>query len=143
MWKVCGLICLAAAGCAPSGQKPVFPVEGEVFVQSRPAEGALIVFHPQENADFPEWTAGFPRALVAADGTFHLSTYGDADGAPAGDYVVLLQWRKPPDGATAEERDPEAEIPDRLGGKYMDPANSALRAKVGEQPNILPRYNLN
>lgn len=100
------------------------------------------MLRPQANADPEEWTAGFPRAIVAADGSFQVSTYGNADGAPDGSYVVLVEWRRPPEGAGAEGLDPETPLPDRLAGRYMDPAKSPLKALVAQQPNELPRFDL-
>jgi hypothetical protein len=129
---------LTLPGCRPSDQKPVYPVKGQLFVRSKPAEGALVILHPTENADPQQWTAGYPRGAVAADGSFEVSTYGEGDGAPAGQYTVLVQWRS----AAAEGSDPEASNADRLGGRYLDPATSKLRATVEEKPTELPRFDL-
>jgi hypothetical protein len=133
--------CLVLSGCEQSTDKPVFPVKGQVFVKSQPAEGALVVLRPEGDPNPEEWPAGFPRGNVAADGTFQVSTYGTGDGAPAGTYTVLVQWRKPVAGSTPST-DPEAPTTDRLGGRYMDPAKSKLRATVEEKPTELPRYDL-
>ena len=80
-------------GCTPSHERSVFPVKGQVFVRSQPAAGARVILRPMENANPEEWTAGYPRGMVADDGSFQVSTYGSDDGAPAGDYVVLVEWR--------------------------------------------------
>src|SRR3954451_7091566 len=84
---------LAVAACSPSGpsKKVCYPVKGELTVGGKPAEGATVILHPKDgNAE--EWSAGFPRAKVGADGKFQASTYGENDGAPAGDYVILISW---------------------------------------------------
>jgi hypothetical protein len=128
-------------GCKPSTERPVYPVKGQVFVSSRPAEGALVILRPAGEPNPQEWTSGYPRGNVAADGTFQVSTYGTGDGAPAGEYTVLVQWLKPLAGA-AQTADPEAPVADRLGGRYMDPAKSKLRAIVEEKPTELPRFDL-
>src|SRR5205809_954396 len=83
---------------------------------TKPAEGALVILRPQQDANPDDWSAGFPRANVGADGKFEVGTYGDNDGAPAGDYIVLVSWIAP------NPQNEEASGPDRLGGRYSDPA---------------------
>ena len=133
-------VCVFLPGCEPSNEKAVYPVKGQLFVRSQPAEGALIILSPADGADPSGWTAGYPRAVASADGSFQISTYEDNDGAPAGEYIVLVQWRKPVSGSMPS--DPETEVPDRLGGRYMDPQASKLRATVSESPTELPRIDL-
>jgi hypothetical protein len=138
-----GLTCLMPASCGTKGQKPVFPVQGEVFVQSQPADGALIIFRPaggEPNLD--EWTHGFPRGTVGPDGTYRMSTYGNQDGAPAGEYIVQIRWDAPPTATEDEPSEEEQPPPDRLGGRYMNPSSSTLRATVETKPNVIPRFDL-
>jgi hypothetical protein len=133
---------LIGLGCGSKikNKKPTYPVTGKVLVQSQPAEGALLIFRPPESKDSPEeWTMGFPRAKVKADGTFAVETYGNEDGAPAGDYIVLANWQPAAEGEISAE---EAEASDRLGGYYMDPALTPLRAKVEAKANQLPTIEL-
>lgn len=138
MLMVSGLSC---GGPKIKNRKPTFQVSGRVLVQSQPAEGALIIFRPLAGADTPdEWTLGFPRATVKADGSFVLETYGTEDGAPAGDYVVLVNW---PPAPNPERRGEEPTGEDRLGRRYLDPNNSLLRAKVEARQNVLPAFELN
>src|SRR3954451_14894602 len=87
---------LAVAACSPSGptKKVCYPVKGELTVGGKPAEGATVMFQPRE-AEPTDWAAGYPRATVGADGKFEVSTYGENDGAPAGDYVILVTWPTP------------------------------------------------
>jgi len=122
----------AAAGCSSSApdianQKPVHPVTGQVFVGNQPAAGAFVLFVPVNEPQPPPDPR--PRAEVKADGSFALSTYGEEDGAPAGEYVVTIRWTAPEDQ-------------DRLQGIYSDPASSKLRATVGETKNELPAFKL-
>jgi hypothetical protein len=124
-------------GCTPSNDKPVYPVKGQVFVKSQPAAGALVILRPTGDPKPEEWTSGFPRAEVAADGTFQVSTYTSGDGAPPGEYVVLVRWQ-----GSSPEADPETPTEDRLGGRYSDPAKPKLRARVEEKPTELPRFDL-
>jgi len=103
-------------------------VRGQVFVQEKPAAGAFVSFVPvNESAENKD---ARPRAYVEKDGSFTLGTYGDKDGAPAGDYYVLVVW-------TGGE-DPE----DRLKGRYSDPKKSDLKVTVKEGPNELKPFML-
>src|SRR6185312_4564325 len=77
-------------------RKACYPVKGQLTVRGQPAEGAVIMFQP-EGANPDEWPVGYPRATVGADGKFEVATYGDNDGAPAGDYKVLINWPAPGD----------------------------------------------
>ena len=135
--RYCGGCLLAAAvacclGCSSrtgldENRKPVHPVRGKVSFQGKSAEGAFVLFTPvNEPADAPDPR---PRANVGADGTFTLSTYGENDGAPAGNYVVAVSW---------ENSDTHE---DKLRGRYSGAA-SRLRAKVVEGTNELPPFDL-
>ena len=57
----------------------------------QPAEGATVTFNPQGANPLKN---AAPSATVKADGTFDVGLYGNGDGAPAGDYVVTVQWFK-------------------------------------------------
>jgi len=54
-----------------------------------------------------------PTAIVREDGSFQVSYFDQEDGAPVGEYQLLVVWMVPP---------PEGGLPrDRLQGKYLDP----------------------
>src|SRR5687767_10889460 len=84
---------LAGAGCGPSdpGLKPVYPVQGSLFVKGKPAKGAVVMFHPLP-LETGRPTALRSRGTVGDDGSFRLTTYNTDDGAPAGEYVVTVYW---------------------------------------------------
>jgi hypothetical protein len=128
---------LFTVGCSGGGppKKVCYPVKGELTVGGKPAEGATIILQPRE-ANPTDWSAGFPRATVGGDGKFQVSTYGENDGAPVGEYVILVTWEAP--NPTNEE----ASGPDRLGGRYIDPEKSKLTAKVEPRPTELPPIKL-
>ena len=125
------------ASCQPN--KPFFPVQGQVFVAGKPAEGALVVFHPVESQD-PR--ALRPSGIVKEDGSFTLKCYDPqtcptpTDGAPAGEYLVTVNWIP---SNYAEYRNV---LPDKLQGRYSDPKSSGLRATVKGEPNDLPAFQL-
>lgn len=93
-------LALGTIGCSGGeGHPPTYPVKGRVEVGGEPAAGAFVVFHRAggdaqakagEGADALER----PTAQVKADGSFVVTTYEEADGAPAGDYSVTVEWRK-------------------------------------------------
>jgi hypothetical protein len=134
MWLA---LVLGLAGCSgrDPNQKVCYPVEGQVTVKGQPAAGALVVLQPAGGSS-EGWSAGFPRATVESDGTFHVETYGSRDGAPAGEYVVLLSW---PDETAEEDADVR---PNKLDSKYNDPSASPLKATVGNSHTKLPVFNI-
>jgi hypothetical protein len=131
---------LLLTGCSDSARKPVYPVRGEVFVQNQPAAGAMVILHPVADANPDDWPDGYPRGVVKVDGSFQIGTYGDQDGAPAGEYIVLVRWPQVQPGTSPDNT--EAPTVDRLAGRYVDPAQSKLRAKVEEKPTELSRFEL-
>jgi len=126
------LVCLS--GCESTDERglPVFPVSGEVLLSGKPAENALVVFHPL--SELPGSLR--PSGRTGADGKFSLSTYESGDGAPAGAYRVTIVL---PKAAAGPAPDPDL-AGDRLQGRYADPATSQLRAQVEEKENVLPPF---
>ena len=93
-------VVVALTGCGGTGKPATVSATGKVtFKKSKPAAGALVVFHPV-SADLEKSIGGKPTARqVGEDGTFTLTTYDDGDGAPEGEYGVTIQWEaKPKDG---------------------------------------------
>ena len=92
-----GFLCLTLACTASSCAKhnkdelAVFPVSGKVLFAGKPTPGAIAILHPVGD---PDQKRPNPRAVVDREGNFKLSTYRTNDGAPAGDYVVTVDWRK-------------------------------------------------
>jgi hypothetical protein len=121
----------AAAGCG-NGRKPVFPVQGTVAdADGKPIAGATVFFCPVENVlDNRHKPGGFSDT----EGRFTLTTYDNGDGAPAGEYVVTVEWRVPGGDTPRKKAQP---YPDRLKGKFCDPANSPLKATIVKGPNVV------
>jgi hypothetical protein len=90
-FALCGLI--ATSGCGGSSKPATVPATGKVtFKKTKPAAGAMVVFHPV-SPDMEKLIGGKPTARkVNDDGTFTLTTYEDGDGAPEGEYGVTIQW---------------------------------------------------
>jgi hypothetical protein len=121
----------AAAGCSKKSapQLPVHPVTGQVVVNGQPAAGAMVVFHPKDQA------AGLPtpNAVVDKQGNYTLSTYAASDGAPAGEYVVTVVWR------LMVQKNGEFEPgPNLLPPAVSKPTSSKIAARVAEGANTVP-----
>ena len=128
-----GLAALLLSSCGRGDRKPVFPVNGSVFYQGRPAENARVVFHLGRD---PNAHGLRPQAVVGADGAFHLTTYTDHDGAPAGEYFVTVY-------APAAGPDDDTTVhPDLFGNRYADPRTTPLTANVPPRSVTLDRFDL-
>lgn len=108
------LACVAVVrGCMVSGPQhsPVFAVRGRLTIGGKPAEKAIVYFHPRQPIDGGSTR---PLAMVQADGSFRPTTYHANDGLPAGEYAVTVNWPVEYDVAPGESVSGD----DRLGGRY-------------------------
>jgi hypothetical protein len=119
--------------CQPGDRKPVVPVTGAVFFMGQPAEGVRVAFHPSRD---PSDRGLRPQGIVAADGSFRLTTYALGDGAPPGDYVVTLYWPVP------GPNDDVHVHPDRLSGRYADVKTTPLTVTIPSNAVALEPFNL-
>ncbi|MSR31420.1 MAG: hypothetical protein EXR99_07940 [Gemmataceae bacterium] len=117
-------------GCG--GGVGLYPVKGKVTFQGQPAEGATVVFHRigQDNGKEEK-----PRGTVNAQGEFMLATHPHGDGAPSGEYKVLVVWF-PPNARSISN--PMNKLPDR----YALFESTPITAKVKEENNTLEAFNL-
>lgn len=143
---VAGLNCPVLVGCGQEdGRLDVRPTSGVVMRDGLPVPGATVVLNPAPGTAAA--AAGLlPSAETDADGTFVVSSYESGDGAPAGEYSVTLGW---PDRSykprTPAEREAAlaGDVPDRLRGRYRDPAKSTWKVIVTEgAENRLPAIEL-
>jgi hypothetical protein len=72
---------------------------------------------------------------VQADGTFTLRTHPHGEGAPAGEYIVLVTWLSAARGSLEDAQN-------RLPPRYSSPTDSPLRAKVNPGTNELEPFRL-
>ena len=92
---------------------------------------ATVVLHPSFDLG-PEVSK--PRATTNEDGTFVISTYASADGAPEGEYKVTVeQWT-----TTKPEEGPKS----RLAAKFSKPDQSGISVRVASGKNELPAIEL-
>jgi hypothetical protein len=109
-------------------------VRGAIQFRGQPINGAFVTLHPQSNAsvDVPH-----PRASVAADGSFALTTYDGDDGAPAGEYVLTVQWYRP-----VKQGNDWVGGPNVLPKKYASPHTSDVRITVATGENRIKPIQL-
>lgn len=109
-------------------RKPCHPVKGSVYFEGVPASDAVIVFHLEDSATKKLTRAG--DAFVESDGSFVLSTYAAGDGAPVGDYIVVVQS----EGGYGRKAKLPGEM--ELPAAYTKPSTSPLRATVKSGSNV-------
>jgi hypothetical protein len=133
-------ISVALAGCG-DGRIATYPVTGTVLVDGRPAEGAVVICVPTSTSE-PEADRLRPFGVADAQGRFTLKTFEPGDGAPAGEYKVLIEWPAPVSADAARGGGRAAVGPDRLRGKYFKLDQSNLAMSVKEESNDLPPFEL-
>jgi hypothetical protein len=114
------------------------PVRGKVTYNGQPIKNAVVTFHPKND----NGTAIRPTGLTDEDGVFTLDSQNES-GALAGDYLVSITWREdttPNSGKISMEA--PAPPPDKLGGRYADPATSGLTATIKRGSNELEPFDL-
>ena len=139
MWVV--LVTVACLGCGgePKGgtRLDVFPVSGEIFFDGEPAKDAMVLLHPETPHEVPEGSRPISStAQVDENGKFVVSTYSSEDGAPAGKYKVTVTW------AQAVGMSGRLDGPDKLKGRYSDPAQSTIEFEVADSAVTVPRIEL-
>ncbi|MEX0643322.1 MAG: hypothetical protein WD468_11505 [Pirellulales bacterium] len=128
---------IASIGCG-DGKIGRYPVSGTVLVDGKPADGATVYFCPTGGSE--ELLRERPFGTTGPDGKYLLTTLVKDDGAPAGQYKVLVQWiAMVPQKVVDRDRSGGR---DRLRGRYMNLEKSTLTATVEEGPIELPPFEL-
>jgi hypothetical protein len=141
---------LVFASCTRS-PAPLYPVHGKVTYKGEPAVGASLSFQPKGVGDLAAVNAGItPTATVGEDGAFSVDSGDYGPGAPVGEYKVLITWRNGQapgagkKGRAGSKGKPAISLmtPDRLGGRFSNPARPRVTAEVKPGPNELPPIDL-
>jgi hypothetical protein len=121
---------LAGCGKAQEPWEKVYPASGVVLYRGQPLPGAVVTLIP-EDGDFPSSVR--PTAVTDEDGAFYVGTYSAADGAPAGDYKVLVLHypvEGPPENPHAGAND--------LPVKYARAETTDLSVSIAEEETEIP-----
>jgi hypothetical protein len=132
-----GVVLVAASlalACSSCGNG-LYPVSGTVLYKGQPAKGATVFFVRQGGDPSNE---PMLMGLVQDDGSFSL-VYGSlGQGAPPGEYDVLIEWKQ----RARRSRGLAQHAPDRLKGRYADSKRPRLHATVKAEKNGLPPFEL-
>lgn len=120
---------LLLGGCSKGPvNKPVFPVSGQVVLDGKPVPYASITLFAQ-NVD---GATERPNAVADKNGKFSLTTYSRDDGAPAGNYVAVVEARK------QIVKNGDSDFGDNyLPARYGNAQSSDLKIEVRPEPNEL------
>ncbi|MEQ8208978.1 MAG: carboxypeptidase-like regulatory domain-containing protein [Lacipirellulaceae bacterium] len=117
-----------STGCG-DGRPALYPVHGTIaYRDGQPVRQASVEF-------IPESPGPSPRGKTDTEGKFKLGTYENADGAPAGDYRVVVIQVLPPRGAEhvrklGEEHAAHGGRIDVVSLKHASPETSELSCTV-------------
>jgi hypothetical protein len=101
----------------------------------------MVIFVPATTSGEAERTR--PFGIADQEGRFSLTTFVQEDGAPPGEYKVLVQWPAANPQSDEERAGRRGALgPDRLRGKYFNLEKTTLTAKIEEQANELPPFEL-
>ncbi len=126
-----GVLTCTTVGCSDSGppRTPTYPVSTTITFQGKPIPGAFVALHPKD----PQPDVPTPRANISRDGELKVTTYDTADGAPAGEYVLTIEWYKPiKQGADVVAG------PNVIPRKYASPKTSPVVIQVAEGTTEIP-----
>lgn len=130
-----GMLTIVGCGRAKKPWEFVHPVQGVINYQGKPLAEANITLIPVDES-IPETVR--PTGRTDEDGVFTIGTYSQADGAPAGEYKVLV-LRFPvivtPTSASSG--------PNNLPKKYSRPETTDLVVTIEEGENSLAPLELN
>lgn len=133
-------------GCDRSSRPKmqVYPVSGKLTVAGKPVQGLVVTLTPK--TPLPD-SRFVPAGIVGPDGSFTIKTYTAGDGAPPGEYAVVV-------GVVVEMSPTAPRMSDQvlqILKKYEPsaPGGAAIGQKpvaeivVKEQPNVIEPIDLN
>jgi hypothetical protein len=126
-------------GCSSATSPTTVTARGQVLIGGKPVEGLSVTLVPVD----ARGETLKPSALVKPDGSFSLATHDPStrksyEGAPPGQYVVLVTLTATSKAKTEDGRDRGR----RLDPRYQDAQKSPLRAEVREGTSELPAIQL-
>ncbi len=126
----------ALTGCG-DGKIKTYPTTGTVTLGGKPYPGAMVMLVPIGGSE--SFQKERPFGVTGMEGRFEMTTFIDGDGAPAGEYQVMIRTAMP-DPRRSEQaawgKRPE------INPKYRKPGTSGLSATVNAAPTELPPFSL-
>jgi hypothetical protein len=133
------VFCLTAAlvlACVSCGNRNnLYPVSGTVTYKGAPAAGATVFFHRQGGDAMND---NLIMGIVDEDGSFELVCGSRGNGAPPGQYDVLVEWKL----VAGQGKGRPQHGPDKLKGRYADRKHPLLHATVQARATNLPPFEL-
>lgn len=135
-WKCLGaipailLLTTCIVGCGKAGPSLV-AVKGTVTVDGKPADGAVLIFHP---------TGGkgtIASAAADANGTFAITSNG-TPGIVTGSYKVTATWPDPAKKPKVTLGASPEDAPDLLEGRYVSVDKSPTTVEITAATKELP-----
>ena len=126
---------LTLTGCG-DGKIGRYPTHGKVLVDGKPIEGARVIFCPVGGSE--DFQKERPFAVTDAGGEFSLTTFQKGDGAPAGEYNVMIRNGRP---KSREEANRRSSGP-RVARQYGKPLTSGVTVTVEKIENDLAPFEL-
>jgi len=113
----------------------VYPVEGTLFVEGKPAAGAQVVFHPV--AGFGEAPC-IASAIVGPDGRYSLRTVDNRHGATAGKFAVTVAWYRPiPPGEEVSREEAGSLVPPRFQKVHTTPLRMNIKPTESADASVV------
>jgi hypothetical protein len=136
----CLVLAAGLVGCGDGRGVKLYPVRGKLLYKGAPADGAEVTFYPKSDAGKDPVR---PAGKVGPDGTFVLGSFRPSDGAPVGEYAVLVRWNK--DGKVGHEKGKKRahNVPvNFLQDRYANPAAPRFTAAVRPEANALSPFEI-
>jgi hypothetical protein len=132
--RLLGATAVVALTCTSCGNG-LYPVSGKVTYKGESTAGATVFLQRRGGDPLNEHMI---MGIVQEDGSFTLVCGSLGKGAPAGEYDVLIEWKRGSHQGKGRPR----KLPDRLQGRYADPKRPLLHATIRAERNILPPFEL-
>lgn len=130
-----GMGLLFTAGCG-DGKLRCYPATGKVLLNGKPYEGARVIFCPVGGGE--KLQKERPYGVTDQNGEFELTTFLKGDGAPVGDYNIMIRTGRPRGREQAQRFSRQPRIARRFG----KPEESGVSATIEAAENELAPFEV-